>query len=293
VTLTIARLPKQIVESGRKVKATLVRSSLQESLGLGVGFDAKGAMLLLSMKPGSPAERCGTLEINDRIVAVGSRTVTADTDFSALLASAGLEVTLTVLRALRPSAGRMSPLLAFGTEQGASSPPAVSSGAAATEGSAVQATGRNVLQIPRERVQLPQPEEPPLLEPKVKRTTWRSQSQLIVGAVTAPFTSRSDVTKPSPMQIPTSPPSLMQIPSSASSSSSSMLPVPAYADFAPQPREGSPLASSLSTPRSLPSSSSSPESSIAMIRQLKGMLDEGLITQEQFAKKRAELLMRV
>jgi hypothetical protein len=30
-----------------------------------------------------------------------------------------------------------------------------------------------------------------------------------------------------------------------------------------------------------------------MIRQLKGMLDEGLITQEQFAKKRAELLMRV
>jgi len=293
VTLTIARLPKQIVESGRKVKATLVRSSLQESLGLGVGFDAKGAMLLLSMKPGSPAERCGTLEINDRIVAVGSRTVTDDTDFSALLASAGLEVTLTVLRALRPSAGRMSPLLAFGTEQGASSPPAVSSGAAATEGSAVQATGRNVLQIPRERVQLPQPEEPPLLEPKVKRTTWRSQSQLIVGAVTAPFTSRSDVTKPSPMQIPTSPPSLMQIPSSASSSSSSMLPVPAYADFAPQPREGSPLASSLSTPRSLPSSSSSPESSIAMIRQLKGMLDEGLITQEQFAKKRAELLMRV
>ena len=303
VTLTIARLPKQTVESGRKVQATLVRSSLQESLGLGVGFDANGAMLLLSMKPGSPAERCGTLEINDRIVAVGSRTVTADTDFSALLASAGVEVTLTVLRALRPSAGRMSPLLAFATEQGTSSPsvpPAVSSGAAAgssaaaaTEGSTVQATGRNVLQIPRDRVQLPQPEEPPLQDPKVKRTTWRSQSQLIVGAVTAPFTSRSDVAKPSPMQIPTSPPSLMQIPSSASSSSSSMLPVPAYADFAPQPREVSPLASSLSTPRSLPSSSSSPESSIAMIRQLKGMLDEGLITQEQFAKKRAELLMRV
>jgi hypothetical protein len=88
----------------REIQVTLVKRNPQESLGLGVGFNASGATVLASMKPGSPAERCAALQLNDQIVAVGGQPISADTDFKTLLAStpiANLKVTLTILRSAK------------------------------------------------------------------------------------------------------------------------------------------------------------------------------------------------
>ena len=90
----------------REIQVTLVKRNPQESLGLGVGFNASGATVLASMKPGSPAERCAALQLNDQIVAVGGQPISADTDFKTLLAStpiANLKVTLTILRGAKSS----------------------------------------------------------------------------------------------------------------------------------------------------------------------------------------------
>jgi C-terminal processing protease CtpA/Prc len=90
----------------REIQVTLVKRNPQESLGLGVGFNASGATVLASMKPGSPAERCAALQLNDQIVAVGGQPISADTDFKTLLAStpiANLKVTLTILRSAKSS----------------------------------------------------------------------------------------------------------------------------------------------------------------------------------------------
>ena len=120
VTLTILRPEdaspgaKSYAKSGataeaaamREIQVTLVKRNPQESLGLGVGFNASGATVLASMKPGSPAERCAALQLNDQIVAVGGQPISADTDFKTLLAStpiANLKVTLTILRGAKSS----------------------------------------------------------------------------------------------------------------------------------------------------------------------------------------------
>ena len=94
-------MPKIVFET------TLVRQTKQESLGLGLDSPDANGFLLLGIKPGSPAERCGALEINDRIVAVGGRPVSGGSDFAELLASngPGLYVTLEILRTLKSSAG--------------------------------------------------------------------------------------------------------------------------------------------------------------------------------------------
>ena len=114
VTLTILRAEdaSPVAKSGaaveaaamREIQVTLVKRNPQESLGLGVGFNASGATVLASMKPGSPAERCAALQLNDQIVAVGGQPISADTDFKTLLAStpiANLKVTLTILRSAK------------------------------------------------------------------------------------------------------------------------------------------------------------------------------------------------
>ena len=82
----------------RIFEVTLVRLSEDESLGISVGFDENGAALLLSCAPGTPADRCGALKIDDQIVAVGGRSVSVLTNFTELLVNEGLEVTLTVSR---------------------------------------------------------------------------------------------------------------------------------------------------------------------------------------------------
>ena len=88
---------------------TLSRRSKLESLGLGLGFDENGAALLLSISPGSPADRCGELMINDQIVAVGPpdrrRVASAHTNFAELLADEGLEVTFTISRLIEEEGG--------------------------------------------------------------------------------------------------------------------------------------------------------------------------------------------
>jgi hypothetical protein len=92
-------MPKIVFET------TLVRHTKQEPLGLGLDSPDANGFLLLGIKPGSPAGRCGALEINDRIVAVGGRPVSGDSDFAELLASngPGLYVTLEILRTLTSS----------------------------------------------------------------------------------------------------------------------------------------------------------------------------------------------
>ena len=82
----------------RIFEVTLVRLTEDESLGISVGFDENGAALLLSCAPGTPADRCGALKIDDQIVAVGGRSVSVLTNFTELLVNEGLEVTLTVSR---------------------------------------------------------------------------------------------------------------------------------------------------------------------------------------------------
>jgi len=97
----VEQMPKIVFET------TLVRHTKQEPLGLGLDSPDANGFLLLGIKPGSPAGRCGALEINDRIVAVGGRPVSGDSDFAELLASngPGLYVTLEILRTLSSSSG--------------------------------------------------------------------------------------------------------------------------------------------------------------------------------------------
>ena len=70
----------------------LSRTSIEESLGLGVGFDENGAALLLFIAPDSPASRSGQLEINDQVTAVNGQPTAPFCDFPALLSGAGLQV---------------------------------------------------------------------------------------------------------------------------------------------------------------------------------------------------------
>jgi hypothetical protein len=74
---------------------------MEESLGLGLGIGDHGEIVVISIDPGSPADRWPVaLEVNDHIVAVAGRPISADTDFGALLAMEGLEVRLTIKRQL-------------------------------------------------------------------------------------------------------------------------------------------------------------------------------------------------
>eukprot|EP00900_Chrysochromulina_parva_P001472 jgi/Chrpa1/11325/Chrysochromulina_OHIO_Genome00016342-RA len=92
----------------RSMDVTLVRRTPDETLGLGIGYDGPNSTFLLSIKPGSPAERCGALKLGDEIIAVNGTKLSPKLDFHELLASAGMFVTLTILRAEDASPGAKS-----------------------------------------------------------------------------------------------------------------------------------------------------------------------------------------
>ena len=96
-----------------------VRNSMEESLGLGLGIGDQDEIVVISIDPGSPADRWPVaLEVNDHIVAVAGRPISADTDFGALLTMEGLEVRLTIKRQLYRDATDPAAVPAQGQSEG-------------------------------------------------------------------------------------------------------------------------------------------------------------------------------
>ena len=97
-----------------------VRNSIEESLGLGLGIGDQDEMVVISIDPGSPADRWPVaLEVNDQIIAVAGRPISANTDFGALLTMEGLEVRLTIKRQLYRDATEPAAAPAQGESKGA------------------------------------------------------------------------------------------------------------------------------------------------------------------------------